>query len=79
MKFDILRFFANLSRIFNFRENRTITKVTLHEDQYTFLSYLANFFLELDTLQRNVIEKIKTHFVFSSFFFFENRAVYDNM
>jgi hypothetical protein len=76
MKFDILRFFENLSRIFKFHENREITNGTLHEDQYTFLSYLANFFLEWDTLQRNVIEKIKTNFVFSNFFF-ENRAVYD--
>jgi len=31
---------------------------TLHEDQYTFWSYLA---LKWDTSQTNVVEKIKTH------------------
>jgi hypothetical protein len=35
--------------------------VTLHEDQYTFLSYLAHFFLELENVQATIIEKVKTH------------------
>jgi hypothetical protein len=30
-------------------------------------------------LQTNVVEKIKTYFVFSDFFFFENHAIYDNV
>ena len=30
-------------------------------------------------LQTKLVEKIKTHFVFSNFFFFENRAVYEMM
>ena len=47
----------------------------LHEDQYTFLSYLAQFFLEWDMFQTMVAEKIKnTYFMFTNFFF-ENRAV----
>jgi len=30
-------------------------------------------------LQTKLVEKIKTHFVFSNFFFFENRTVYEIM
>ena len=33
-----------------------------------FLSYLAHFFLEWEMFQTNVLEKPKTHFVFSNFF-----------
>jgi hypothetical protein len=36
-----------------------------------FWSYLANFFLESKTLQTKVAEKIKTHFMFSNFFFWK--------
>jgi hypothetical protein len=50
--------------------------VTLHEDQYTFLSYLAHFFLELENFQATIIEKVKTH-VCSITFSPENRAVYE--
>ena len=32
------------------------------------LSYLAQFFLEWEMFQAKVVEKIKTHFVFSNFF-----------
>ena len=45
---------------------------------YIFLSYLAHFFLEWEMFQTKVVEKIKTHFMFS-IFFFENRAVYEIM
>jgi hypothetical protein len=34
---------------------------TLHEEQYTILSYLTQFFLELEMFLGNFIEKIKTH------------------
>ena len=44
-----------------------------------FWSYLVQFFLEWEMFQTNVVGKIKTHFVFSNFFFFENRAVYEIM
>ena len=45
-----------------------------------FWSHLAEFFLELETFQTKVVQKIKTHFMFSDFFFFfENRAVYGIM
>jgi hypothetical protein len=34
------------------------------------LSYLAQFFLKWEMFQAEIIEKIKTHFVFSKFIFF---------
>jgi hypothetical protein len=34
---------------------------TLHEDQYTFLSYVAQF-LEWEMFQTEVVEEIKTQF-----------------
>jgi hypothetical protein len=40
---------------------------------------LAEFFLEWEMLQTKVVEKIKTHFIFNNFFFFENRTVYEIM
>jgi hypothetical protein len=43
-----------------------------------FWSYPAHFFLEWEMFQTNVVEGIKTHFVFN-IFFFENRAVYEIM
>jgi len=30
-------------------------------------------------LQEKVVQKIKTHFIFSNFFCFENRAIYEIM
>jgi len=45
-----------------------------------FLSYLAHFSLALETFQSKVVEKIKTHILCSvTFFFPENRAVYEIM
>jgi len=42
--------------------------------------YLAQFFLELEVFQTNVVEKTKTHILCSkTFFFFENRAFYGTM
>jgi hypothetical protein len=43
-----------------------------------FWRHLAKFFLEWEMFQINVVEKIKTHFMFSDFFP-ENRAVYEIM
>jgi hypothetical protein len=42
---------------------------TLCEDQYTFWSYLTQFFLEWELFQTKVVKKVKTHFIFSNFFF----------
>jgi hypothetical protein len=37
----------------------------LHEDLCTFLSYVAQFFLEKEMFQTNVAHKIKIHFMFN--------------
>ena len=37
----------------------------LHEDLCTFLSYVAQFFLEKEMFHTNVAHKIKTHFMFN--------------
>jgi hypothetical protein len=59
-----------------YRENSRLiiiwhTKITiLHLNTIIyFWSYLANFFLEWEMFQTKVVQKIKTHFVFSNFFF----------
>jgi hypothetical protein len=40
---------------------------------------VAEFFLEWEIFQTEFVEKIKTHFYVQSFFFSENRAVYEIM
>jgi len=43
-----------------------------------FLSYLAHFFIDWEMFQTKIVDKIKTHILCSvTFFFFENRAVYE--
>ena len=47
--------------------------VTIHEDQYTLLTYLAQFFLEWEMFQTKFVQKIENQFTFDtflSFFFF---------
>ena len=44
-----------------------------------FSSYLAQFFLELEMFQTKFLNKIKTHFMFHNFLFFENHAFYEIM
>ena len=41
---------------------------TLHENLLTFMIILSEFFLEWEMYQKNVAEKIKTHFGFNNFF-----------
>jgi hypothetical protein len=50
--------------------------VTLHEDQYTFFIYLAQFFSEWGIFQTNFLNEIKIHFVFNKIFF-ENHALWE--
>ena len=50
---------------------------SLHEDQYTFLSHLAQFFLEWEMFQIKVVEQIKTYVLRSITFFPYSRAAYD--
>jgi len=52
---------------------------TLHEDKYTFLSHLAQFFLEWDVFQTKFVEKIKTNFVFNNLFFRKSCRLWDNV
>ena len=42
-----------------------------------FLSYLVRFFLEWEMFQTEIVEKIKTHILWSVTFFFENPTVYE--
>jgi hypothetical protein len=79
MKFYITVFFETLLRKFNFHYNRIRIQGTLHEDQYTCLSYLAQFFLEREMFQTKVVEKIKTHILGSVNFIFENLTLYEIM
>ena len=64
------------------RENSSLIEIwqerVLYVETYVHLwQYLAEFFLERDIAEK-VVEKTKTHFVFSIFFPPENRAVYEN-
>jgi len=44
-----------------------------------FSSYFAQFFLEWETLQKKVLDKIKTHMLCSITCFTENLAIYEIM
>jgi hypothetical protein len=44
-----------------------------------FWSYLAQFFLEWVMFQMKVAEEIKTHILFSTFFFRKSCHLYDNV
>jgi hypothetical protein len=62
------------------QENSSFTNPTkltgiLHEDVFTLWQCLAEFFLERETFEIKVVEKIKTHLC--SVNFSENRAVYE--
>ena len=68
-----LSFFRNLSRIFN----PTRLACTLHEDVFTFMTNLAELFLEWAIFQITFVENIKTHSLFSNFFFRKLFPLYD--
>jgi len=51
----------------------------LHEDQHKFFIYLHQFLLQWENFQAKVAGKIETSILFSTTFFFENRAVYDDI
>jgi hypothetical protein len=50
---------------------------TSHGDEYTFLPYLAQFFLEWEISQKKCVKKTKTHIVCSITFFFLSKIVYE--
>jgi len=65
MKFDTWIFFENLSRRFKFRWNLTIIKGAVLQDLCTFVTMPRLSFLKMRNIQTNVVEKIKTHFMFN--------------
>jgi hypothetical protein len=68
-KVYVWEFFENLPRKLKFLENLAILPGTLHEDQYTFLSYLTEFFLEWKMFQTGVVEQFKMHISMVNKFF----------
>jgi hypothetical protein len=52
---------------------------TLHEDQHIFLFIPRSFVLRVRTVSDNVVEKIKTHIIYSILLFFGNHPVYGIM
>ena len=52
---------------------------TSHEDICTFMTNVAEFFLEWETISEEFVAKLKTRTVYSITFFSENYAVYDIM
>jgi len=59
--------FENLSRKLKFYYNLKSMTSAIREDQYT---YLAEFLLEWETVQTNVLEEIEKRFIFNNFFLF---------
>jgi len=68
MKFYIKVFFENLSRKFEFHQNRTRINSTLHYDQYT-LSIISRSFLLCLKHISNVVGKHEKHILWSITFF----------
>jgi len=59
---------------------KKITKGTSHEDQYIFIAISHSFLLRMRNVSdKSCTENQNTHFLFSNFFFFENRAFYGNV
>jgi uncharacterized Fe-S cluster-containing MiaB family protein len=52
---------------------------TLHEDHYTFSITPRSFLLGMKNISDKCAVKFETYFMFSNFFFSENRAVYEIM
>jgi hypothetical protein len=80
-EFLYLSIFRNLSRKFEFYQQRTRTSGTLQEDQYNLTFFIISRTVLLR--MRNVSDKIcrenqNTHFTFNNFFF-ENRIIYKIM
>jgi hypothetical protein len=64
MKFYIEVFFENLSRKFEFHQNRTGIKGTLHYDQYTFSIISRSILLSLKHISdKRCSETRNTHFM----------------
>jgi len=79
MKFDIWGFLENLSISFNFHSNLTRITGTLHDDKYTFMIISAHFFLEWEIFRTKIVEKIKTHILYSLTFLRKSCLLWDNV
>ena len=80
MKFYIWVFLEKLSRKFKFHSNLTTMKVTLHQDQYSYLIISSFSSSRMKNVSHRLVEKIKTRVLCSiTFFFPENSAVSEIM
>ena len=75
----IFEYFSKLFVKIQVALNLTRITDTSHEDQHMLQSYLAHFSLEWEIFQAKFVEKIKTHFLYSIFFFFKSCRVWDNV
>ena len=72
-------FFRNLSRKYKVHWNLTRKTSTFYEDLSTVTPVYCSVLLKWEIFQTKVVQKIKTHILYSNFFFPENRAVYEIM
>jgi hypothetical protein len=72
MKFEISRFFENLSRKLKFHYNLTRIKGTLHERLCIFIIIFGSFLHRKRLFQTRVVENKKTHILCSVIFFFKS-------
>ena len=80
INFFIWVFFEPQTIKSKFNWNLTRITATLYEDQYTFFITSRSVLLRMwKVSDKSCRENQNTHFVFSKFFFFENRAVYEEM
>ena len=75
-KFNVLLFLENLSIKWNFVKIWQGWRLLYMKTYVHLWLYLARLFLESQNFQRKVVQKIKTHFMFSIFFFFRNPSLY---
>jgi len=73
------RNFRKFVKPIKFSLNLTRMTGTIHEVQYKFFIYLAQFFLEREIFQTKVAEKIKTHVICSIIFFRHSCRLWDNV
>jgi hypothetical protein len=78
MKFDILSVFRKSAEKVQFSLNVARITVLYMMTNIHFWSYLAQFFLEWEFFQTNIVETIKTHFL-CLIAFFDSRAFYEIM
>ena len=78
-KCDIWAFFENLLRKFKFYEHLTRITGALHEDICTFMILSCWFLLRMRNASMEVVEKIKTHILWSITFLWKSCHLPDNV